>query len=102
MSTKTTPTTAVAAALQDAVVTSIKQSQDFTLGTIAAWNDLAGNVFPRTALPTFPAFEALSFAEVVPEAREIVNAGFVFVEELVAAQKDFSANLFEAAAKATK
>jgi hypothetical protein len=99
MSTKTTPTTAVAAALQDAVVTSIKQSQDFALGTIAAWNDLAGNVFPRTALP---AFDSISFAEVVPEAREIVNAGFLFVEELLAAQKDFSANLFEAAAKATK
>jgi hypothetical protein len=99
MSTKTAPTAAVASALQDAVVTSIKQTQQFTLGAINAWSDLAGNVFPRTAVPGLDSF---GFAELVPEAGAIVDAGFVFVEELVAAQKDFTANLFATATDASK
>jgi hypothetical protein len=90
-------TTAPAAALQDAVVTSIKQGQELALSGISAWADLAGKAFP------VPAFESLPFATAVPEAREVVDASFAFIEELLAVQKDFSVKLLDAVApKKTK
>ena len=93
MPTTTTP----AAALQDAVVTSIKQGQELALSGISAWTDLAGKAFP------VPAFESLPFATAVPEAREVVDASFAFIEELLAVQKDFSVKLLDAVApKKTK
>ena len=97
--TKPFPTAGVAAALQDAVVTSIKQSQDYALGTFTAWNDAAVSVLPKDRTPTF---EGASFGDVLPELRQIVDAGFAFAEELLTAQKDFSANLFAAATKGAK
>lgn len=88
--------TAPAAAIQEAVLSSIKQGQELTLTSISAWTDLAGKAFP------LPGFETLPFAEMLPEARELVDAGFGFATELLAAQKDFSDKLLEAIAPAKK
>ena len=82
--------TAPAAAIQDAVVSSIKQGQELALSGITAWTDLAGKAFPA------PALDAIPFADSMPEARELVDASFAFVEELLAVQKDFSVKLLEA------
>ena len=84
-------TTAPAAAIQDAVVSSIKQGQELALSSIGAWTDLAGKAFP---LP-LPAFDSLPFMSAVPEARELVEAGFGFAAELLAVQKDFSDKLLD-------
>jgi hypothetical protein len=72
-------------------------SQELALSGISAWTDLAGKAFP------VPAFESLPFATAVPEAREVVDASFAFIEELLAVQKDFSVKLLDAVApKKTK
>ena len=81
--------TAPAAAIQDAVVSSIKQGQELALTSISAWTDLAGKAFP------LPAFDSLPFATAMPEARELVDAGFGFAAELLAVQKDFSDKLLD-------
>jgi hypothetical protein len=88
--------TAPAAAIQEAVLSSIKQGQELTLTSIGAWTDLAGKAFP------LPAFETLPFATMMPEARELVDAGFGFATELLAVQKDFSEKLLDAVAPAKK
>ena len=86
-----TTTTAPAAAFQDALVASIKQGQEFALTGITAWTDLAGKAFTAA-----PAFEKLPFADVVPDAREFIDASFSFAEELLAVQKEFSIKLVDA------
>ena len=92
-----TTTTTPAAAIQDAVVSSIKQSQDLALSGISAWTDLAGKALP------LPAFDSVPFAPTTPEAREFIDASFNFAAELLAVQKDFSNKLFDALApKPTK
>ena len=88
-------TTAPAAAIQDAVVSSIKQGQELALTSISAWTDLAGKAFP---LPAFDSLPSLPFTTVMPEARELVDAGFGFVAELLAVQKDFSDKLLDSLA----
>ena len=85
-------TTAPAAAIQDAVVSSIKQGQELALTSISAWTDLAGKAFP------LPAFDSLPFMTAMPEARELVDVGFGFAAELLAVQKDFSDKLLDSLA----
>src|SRR4051794_11851868 len=92
MPTATAPT----AAIQDAVVSSIKQGQELALTSISAWPALAGKAFPIPAL--LPAFASLPFATVLPETRELVDAGFGFAAELLAVQKDFSDKLLDSLA----
>ena len=82
-------TTAPTAAIQDAVVSSIKQGQELALTSISAWTDLAGKALP------LPAFDSLPFATAMPETRELVDAGFGFMAELLAMQKDFSDKLLD-------
>jgi hypothetical protein len=85
-------TTAPAAAMQDAVVSSIKQGQELALSGITAWTDLAGKAFP------LPAFDSLPFMTAMPEARELMDAGFGFAAELLAVQKDFTDKLLDSLA----
>lgn len=85
-------TTAPATAIQDAVVSSIKQGQELALTSISAWTDLAGKAFP------LPAFDSLPFMTAMPEARELVDVGFGFAAELLAVQKDFSDKLLDSLA----
>jgi hypothetical protein len=82
-----------ATAIQDAVVSSIKQSQELALSSISAWADLTSK------LP-FPAFEGFSFpgAPGAPEARELVDAQFDFAAEVLELNKQFSTKLLDALA----
>lgn len=90
------PATKTTSNINDAIVSSIKQGQDLALGGLNSWTDFAGKVFPQTGL------DALPFAGQLPNPKEVVDAGFVFVTELVAAQKELSDKLFElVAAKQT-
>jgi hypothetical protein len=92
-----TAASAPASALQDAVVGSIKQSQELALNSLNAWNELATKAFPISGL------DALPFAGAVPETRELVDASFDLAQELLSVQKDFSAKLLDAVApKKTK
>jgi hypothetical protein len=86
-----TSTTAPAAAFQDAVVASIKQGQELALAGITVWTDLTGKAFSSA-----PGFEKLPFADVVPDAREYVDAGFGFAGEILAVQKEFSDKVLDA------
>ena len=85
-------TTAPTAAIQEAVVSSIKQGQELALTSISAWTDLAGKAFPM------PAFDSMPFATAMPETRELFDAGFAFAAELLAMQKDFSDKLLDSMA----
>jgi hypothetical protein len=93
----TSTTTPPTAAFQDAVVTSIKQSQKLALDGVTAWADLAGKAFKSA-----PAFNSLPVVDFVPDARELVDASFGLAEELLAVQKEFSTKLFDAVAKSAR
>ena len=73
-------------------MSSIKQGQELALTSISAWTDLAGKAFP------IPAFDSLPFTTAMPEARELVDAGFGFAAELLAVQKEFSDKLLDSMA----
>jgi hypothetical protein len=87
MPTKTTETTS---ALTDAVVNSAKLGQELALSGLNAWVDVAGKALSLPKVESFP------FADVLPNAREVVEASFGFAEELLATQKEFAIKVVDA------
>ena len=87
MATKTADATS---AITDAFVTTIKQSQELATTGFNAWVDLAGKTF------TMPSIDALPFAEVIPNPREVIDVSFGFAEELLATQKELATKLVNA------
>jgi hypothetical protein len=87
MPTKTSETTS---ALTDAVVSSVKQGQELAISGLNAWVDVAGKAF------SIPKIDTLPFADVLPNAREVVEASFGFAEELLATQKEFAIKVVDA------
>lgn len=85
-------TTDATSAITDAFVTTIKQSQELATTGFNAWVDLAGKTF------TMPSLDALPFAEVVPNPREVIDVSFGFAEELLATQKELATKLVDAVA----
>jgi hypothetical protein len=97
MPTKTADATSV---LTDAFVTTLKQSQELATASFNAWVDLAGKTF---SMPSMPSFDAVPFAEVVPDPREVIEVSFGFAEELLATQKELAVKFVDAVApKAAK
>ena len=86
MPTKTSDATA---AITDAIVTGVKQSQDLAFSGINAWVDFTGKTF------SLPKTDALPFTDALPNPREFVEAGFSFAEELLATQKEFAMKLVD-------
>jgi hypothetical protein len=89
MPTKTADATS---AITDAFVTTIKQSQELATSGFNAWVDLAGKTF------TMPSIDALPFAEVIPNPREVIEVSFGFAEELLATQKELATKFVDALA----
>ena len=90
MATTTAKTTEATSALTDAIVSGVKQSQDLMLSGISAWVDFTGKAFSA------PKVEGLPFMDSMPDAKEIVDASFGFVEELLKTQKEFAYKLVDA------
>jgi hypothetical protein len=86
----TAKTTEATSALTDAIVSGVKQSQDLMLSGISAWVDFTGKAFNA------PKVEGLPFMDSMPDAKEIVDASFGFVEELLKTQKEFAYKLVDA------
>jgi hypothetical protein len=84
MATSATPT------LNDAILDSVKQSQELFIDGFSTWADFAGKIFtpPKS-------FGSLPFAEVLPNPTEVVTASFDLASGLLAAQKDFAVKLLE-------
>lgn len=89
MPTKTADTTT---AITDAVVTSIKQSQELAATGFNAWVDFAGKNF------AMPSMESLPFADAMPNPREVLDVTYGFAEELLATQKDLAYKIVDALA----
>ena len=92
MPTKTADATS---AVTDALVSTIKQSQELATTGFNAWIDLAGKTF------AMPSLDALPFAEAVPNPREVIDVSFGFAEELLATQKELAIKLVDAIAPIT-
>ena len=90
MATTTAKTAEATSALTDAIVSGVKQSQDLMLSGISAWVDFTGKAFSA------PKVEGLPFMDSMPDAKEIVDASFGFVEELLKTQKEFAYKLVDA------
>ena len=89
MPTKTADATS---AITDVFVTTIKQSQDLATTGLNAWVELAGKTF------AMPSMDALPFAEVLPNPREVIEVSFGFAEEVLATQKELATKLVDAVA----
>jgi hypothetical protein len=79
-------------AVTDAFVNTIKQSQELATTGLTAWIDLAGKTFAT------PSFDALPFADAMPNPREVIDVSFGFAEELLATQKELAVKLVDAVA----
>ena len=83
-------------AFTDAVIASVKQSQELATSGINVWVDLAGKTF------TVPSLDALPFADPVPNPSDVVEASFGFAEELLATQKELATKVVDAVAPKAK
>ena len=76
------------AGLGDTFLTSIKQAQDLAADGVKTWVDFAGKTLSAPGFEGLPGFQ-------MPGTKEFVDAGFGFVEELVAAQKELAYKLLD-------
>jgi hypothetical protein len=77
---------------QDTILSTIKQGEDYVIGTVATVSERVGELLPELEIP---------FADQVPDPIELSNQYFDFVGELVKLQKDYTAGLLEALAPVT-
>lgn len=87
-----TKTSDAASAFTDAIADGVKQGQELAFSGINAWVDFTGKAL------ALPKTGALPFVDVLPNARELVEAGFGLAAELLAAQKEFTIKLVDAVA----
>lgn len=86
----TTTFTETAKAVQDQTLQLLRSSQDVTVKAAQAWIDGAQQL--TKAAPGFPVE--------LPQATEVVDTAFGWVESLLAAQKELTLALLESAAAA--
>lgn len=80
--------TEFASTLEEQYFSAVKQAQDLALDAVRS---VAGLVTPLVAdLPSLP------FADQLPKPEETVEAGFAFVEKVIANQHDFVKQLVDA------
>jgi hypothetical protein len=85
-------TTDATSAITDALVTTIKQSQELAATGFNAWVDLAGKSF------SMPSLDALPFADAMPDPRDVLDVSFGFAEEMLATQKQLAVKFVDAVA----
>ena len=81
----TTTATPDVAAAQEQILEGIRQSQQVVVDAVQAWADAVGQATPAVPAPGTP--------EDLPTPAQVVESGFDFAEQLLAAQRDFAQKL---------
>jgi hypothetical protein len=77
----------LSAALREEVITSVKQTQQFTLDALTTWVDAVGKLVPKPVV--------LPFAPPRSEVAEGVASAFEVAEELLALQRKFASEVVD-------
>ena len=78
--------------LQDTFLSTVRQSQEITLGAIKTWVDTVQSFTPP--IPSFP----MPLIDQLPKPHQVVDGGYEFVEKLLASQRKFAVEALKAAA----
>jgi hypothetical protein len=78
--------------LQDAFLSTIRESQEVALGAIKTWVDTVQSLTP--AIPSIP----MPLIDRLPRPHQVVDNGYEFVEKLLASQRKFAVEALKAAA----
>jgi hypothetical protein len=78
--------------LQDAFLSTVRESQEIALGAIRTWVDTVQSFTP--AIPSFP----MPLIDRLPKPHRVVDGGYEFVEKLLASQRKFTVEALKAAA----
>ena len=76
-------------ALTDVIISSVKQSQELAYSGITAWVDLTSKAFTAPSADMFP------FVDAIPNPKDVIEASFGLVSELLATQKEFAMKLVD-------
>ena len=77
--------------LQDAFLSTVRESQEIALGAIKTWVDTVQFFTP--AIPSFP----MPLIDRLPKPHQVVDNGYEFVEKLMASQRKFTVEALKAA-----
>ena len=77
--------------LQDAFLSTVRESQEIALGAIKTWVDTVQSFTP--AIPSFP----MPLIDRLPKPHQVVDTGYEFVEKLLASQRNFTVEALKAA-----
>jgi hypothetical protein len=78
--------------LQDAFLSTVRESQEVALGAIRTWVDTVQSFTP--AIPSIP----MPLIDRLPKPHQVVENGYDFVEKLLASQRKFTVEALKAAA----
>ena len=78
--------------LQDAFLSTVRESQEVALGAIKTWVDTVQSLTP--AIPSIP----MPLIDRLPKPHQVVDNGYEFVEKLLASQRKFAVEALKAAA----
>jgi hypothetical protein len=78
--------------LQDAFLSTVRESQEIALGAIKTWVDTIQSFTP--AIPSFP----MPLIDRLPKPHQVVDGGYEFAEKLLASQRKFAVEALKAAA----
>jgi hypothetical protein len=78
--------------LQDAFLSTVRESQEIALGAIKTWVDTIQSFTP--AIPSFP----MPLIDRLPKPHQVIDTGYDFAEKLLASQRKFAVEALKAAA----
>jgi hypothetical protein len=78
--------------LQDAFLSTVRDSQEIALGAIKTFVDTVQSFTP--AIPSFP----MPLIDRLPKPYQVIESGYEFAEKLLASQRKFAVEALKAAA----
>jgi hypothetical protein len=78
--------------LQDAFLSTVRDSQEIALGAIKTFVDTVQSFTP--AVPSFP----MPLIDRLPKPHQVIDSGYEFAEKLLASQRKFAVEALKAAA----
>jgi hypothetical protein len=78
--------------LQDAFLSTVRESQEIALGAIKTWVETVQSFTP--AIPSIP----MPLIDRLPKPHQLVENGYDFAEKLLASQRKFTVEALKAAA----
>jgi len=78
--------------LQDAFLSTVRESQEIALGAIKTFVDTVQSFTP--AIPSFP----MPLIDRLPKPHQVIDSGYQFAEKLLASQRKFTVEALKAAA----